>query len=89
MDKAIDCRCEGCLFFADGLVRDHNAKGGRGLAVARVSGHVCTIRPPASNSWTAETEAGRVCALYTDRATGRQPLRYALPETADETGTEG
>lgn len=67
--------CGKCAFCAEGRVRDRKAKRG-----AFADGHVCTIRPPVANGYQAATDPARVCALFTDRETGAQPLRHALPE---------
>ena len=72
--------CEKCAFFFAGRVIDRTAKTGKGVARAYRFGHICSIRPPIAEKSAADTEPMRVCALFTDRKTGAQPLRYALPE---------
>ena len=72
--------CERCLFFGSGYVLDRSVRPAKGFARRHKLGHVCLLRPPIAEKVAAETEADRRCALFTDAATGAQPLRRLMPE---------
>lgn len=74
--------CATCLFCAMGFTLDFARKRKRGVRQWS-RGYVCGIRPPVSYGGPCglpPTSEDFVCALYTNRETREQPLRFALPE---------
>lgn len=74
--------CEKCLFAHQGQVYVNSEKSKGQWARNYRDALLCTIRPPqpATKGAAAETGATHVCAMFTDRETGKQPLRSLLPE---------
>ena len=80
MENLTTHTCEECLFLGDGFVIDRSARLAKGFGRKFKPGHICLLRPPIADKVDAATEADRRCALFTDKATGAQPMRHLLPE---------